>query len=49
MNDDNGDVACDFYHRYEEDIAYMASLGLKHFRMSISWPRVLPNGIGEPN
>lgn len=43
-NGDTGDVADDFYHRYPEDIQMMKSLGLKHFRLSFSWPRLLPNG-----
>ncbi len=46
---DTGDVACDHYHRYKEDVALMKSLGLKAYRMSISWPRVLPGGKGEVN
>lgn len=37
-------VASDFYHRYKEDIALFAELGMKVFRMSISWPRIFPNG-----
>jgi beta-glucosidase len=48
-NGDVGDVACDHYHRYREDVGLMAGLGLKAYRFSISWPRVLPKGIGEPN
>jgi len=44
-----GDVACDFYHKYKEDIALMKELGHQAFRMSISWPRVLPDGIGTVN
>ena len=48
-NNDTGDVACDFYHKYKEDIALMKELGLQAFRFSISWPRVLPNGIGKIN
>jgi beta-glucosidase len=43
----NGDVACDHYHRYPEDIALIAHAGLKAYRFSISWPRVLPDGIGQ--
>jgi beta-glucosidase len=43
----NGDVACDHYHRYPEDIALMARAGLKAYRFSISWPRVLPEGVGQ--
>ena len=46
---ENADVACDHYHRYKEDVALMKALGLKSYRFSISWPRVLPNGIGEVN
>src|SRR5271163_3342281 len=43
----NPEIACDSYHRYPEDIALMARLGLKAYRFSISWPRVLPDGIGQ--
>jgi beta-glucosidase len=39
---DTGDLACDHYHRYREDVALMGQLGLKAYRFSISWPRVLP-------
>lgn len=42
-------VASDFYHRFREDIKLLAEMGLKTFRFSISWPRVLPNGIGKVN
>ncbi|MFN3632872.1 GH1 family beta-glucosidase [Exiguobacterium profundum] len=45
----NGDVAVDHYHRYKEDIALMAEMGLESYRFSISWPRVFPNGTGEVN
>ena len=44
---DTGDVACNFYYRYKEDIALMKSLGVQMFRFSISWSRVLPEGIGK--
>ena len=44
-----GDKAVDHYHRYKEDIALMAEMGLKTYRFSISWPRVIPNGTGEVN
>lgn len=45
----NGDVAIDHYHRYKEDIRLMAEMGLESYRFSISWPRVIPNGVGEVN
>jgi beta-glucosidase len=44
-----GDVAADHYHRYADDIALMASMGLRSYRFSISWPRVLPTGAGAVN
>jgi beta-glucosidase len=48
-NADTPDVACDHYHRYEEDLDLMASLGVKAYRFSVSWPRVLPAGRGAPS
>ncbi len=45
----NGDVASDHYHHYQEDVALMASFGIQAYRLSISWPRVLPDGTGLPN
>jgi beta-glucosidase len=48
-NGDDGSVACDFYHRYRDDIALMRELGLDAFRFSIAWPRVLPSGRGKVN
>jgi beta-glucosidase len=48
-NGESGKVACDFYHRYPEDIALMKKLGLGAFRFSIAWPRVLPQGRGRVN
>jgi len=48
-NDDSGDIACDHYHRYKEDVALMKELGLRAYRFSISWPRVLPKGRGNIN
>lgn len=44
-----GDVACDHYHRYPEDVALMKSLGLDAYRFSVSWPRVMPEGRGRVN
>ncbi len=44
-----GDVACDHYHRYREDVALMKTIGLQAYRLSISWPRVLPEGTGRVN
>jgi beta-glucosidase len=46
---ENGDIACDQYHRYKEDVALMAKLGFKSYRFSIAWPRILPNGTGAVN
>ena len=44
-----GAIACDHYHRYPEDVAIMKSMGLHAYRLSISWPRVLPDGVGAVN
>ncbi len=44
-----GDVAADHYHRYREDVALVADLGLNAYRFSIAWPRILPDGGGHPN
>ena len=44
-----GDVACDHYHRYKEDVQSMKALGAKAYRLSIAWPRVFPDGTGKPN
>ena len=46
---DNGDVACDHYRRYEEDVQLMRDLGLGAYRFSVSWSRVLPEGRGRVN
>ncbi len=46
---DTGDVACDSYHRYKEDIAIAKKLNLRSYRFSISWPRIQADGTGKPN
>ena len=46
---DTGDVACDHYHRFEDDVKLMAELGIKHYRFSIAWPRMVPDGRGAVN
>lgn len=48
-NNDTGDVADDDYHLYKEDIRLLKSLGAKVYRFSVSWPRIFPQGQGEPN
>ncbi|MFG2603007.1 GH1 family beta-glucosidase [Streptomyces sp. NPDC048514] len=48
-NDDNGDVACDHYHRWREDIGLMRRLGVNAYRLSVAWPRVVPGGTGPVN
>jgi beta-glucosidase len=49
LGGDTGDVACDHYHRYREDVALMAEMGLGAYRFSVSWPRVMPQGVGKVN
>ena len=44
---ESGDVACDHYNRYLEDVALMRDLGLQSYRFSLSWPRILPEGVGR--
>ena len=44
-----GDVACDHYHLFKEDVALMKRMGVKNYRFSLSWPRLIPNGVGEVN
>lgn len=44
-----GDVACDHYHRYAEDVGLMKQMGLQAYRLSVAWPRVLPEGVGRIN
>src|SRR3712207_2084332 len=48
-NDENGDLANDHYHRYREDVALMQSIGANAYRFSIAWPRIFPEGTGQPN
>jgi beta-glucosidase len=48
-NAESGDVACDHYRRYEDDVRLMASIGLNSYRFSLSWPRIFPAGGGKPN
>lgn len=49
INGDTLDVACDHYHHYKEDVALLAKLGVKNYRLSIAWPRVFPDGQGSVN
>ncbi len=49
LNRDSGAVACDHYHRYKSDIKLMVALGIKHYRFSIAWTRIIPDGRGAVN
>ncbi|MBV6467506.1 MAG: Beta-glucosidase A [Anaerolineales bacterium] len=49
VNDENGDVAADHYHRWKDDFALMSELGVKAYRFSTAWPRILPAGTGAVN
>ncbi len=49
LNGDTGVTACDHVHRFRDDIALMAELGVRHYRFSISWPRIIPEGRGTVN
>jgi beta-glucosidase len=46
---ESGEVACDQYHRYAEDVAIMAELGFNSYRFSLAWPRIIPTGTGKVN
>jgi beta-glucosidase len=46
---ENATVACDHYHRFREDVALLREIGVRAYRFSIAWPRVLPGGVGKPN
>jgi beta-glucosidase len=48
-NDDTGDTANDHYHRYKEDVGLMKEIGAGAYRFSVSWPRIFPDGTGQPN
>jgi beta-glucosidase len=48
-NGDTGDVACDHYHRYRDDVRQMQEMGIRVYRFSIAWPRLFPEGRGKPN
>lgn len=47
LKNQHGQIACDFYNKFEEDILLMKSMNIKHFRLSLAWSRILPEGIGK--
>jgi beta-glucosidase len=49
LNEDTGAIACDHYHRFAEDVQWMAKLGVRHYRFSLSWSRLMPEGRGAVN
>ena len=48
-NEQNANETCDHYNRYKEDVELMSQIGIKGYRMSISWPRIMPDGKGKVN
>jgi len=48
-NEHNGDVACNHFDKYKEDVDLMGDIGLQAYRLSISWPRIIPDGVGKIN
>ncbi|HYG38333.1 MAG TPA: GH1 family beta-glucosidase [Cytophagales bacterium] len=49
LQNQNANISCDFYHRYQEDLKLMRAMNIPNFRFSISWSRIFPDGIGNPN
>jgi beta-glucosidase len=49
INNETGDIAIDHYHRFKDDVSMMAELGLRHYRFSTAWTRILPDGTGQVN
>ena len=47
FNNHHGQIACNFYNKFEEDILLMKSMNIKNFRFSLAWSRIIPNGIGN--
>jgi len=45
----NGNHACNFYHQYQDDLSLMKAMNIQNFRFSLSWPRILPNGVDQVN
>src|SRR3712207_4772638 len=49
INGDTGDIACDHYHRWQDDVQLMRDLGVRAYRFSVAWPRIVPYGSGKVN